>query len=129
MRRWLTLDQFLKERAEILSEPKEIEDRPGELRPLDVSYLNIGGSKKDQSTNKPKATTVHASHLADDYPKIGAHVATPLSHLGPGMRDDSFVPPAGSYRAGLREFMRRHCMRRGCGCGGVSRAAHCRFFG
>jgi hypothetical protein len=48
----LRVDQFLRERAHILSEPKKTTDRRGELRPLDISYLNIGGTDKGKSKSK-----------------------------------------------------------------------------
>jgi hypothetical protein len=114
------LDQFLLERAEVLSKPKKTNDRRGELRPLDISYLNIGGTDKGKSKSKPdsQTTATHPSHLEDEYPKIGAHVATPLSHLGPGMKDeDLFVPPPENDHAWRRERRRRDCE-----CYGVSQS-------
>jgi hypothetical protein len=116
----LMLDQFLLERAEVLSKPKKTNDRRGELRPLDISYLNIGGTDKGKSKSKPdsQTTATHPSHLEDEYPKIGAHVATPLSHLGPGMKDeDLFVPPPENDHAWRRERRRRDCE-----CYGVSQS-------
>ena len=116
------VDQFLLERADILSKPKKTQDRRGELRPLDISYLNIGGTDKGKTKSKSngQATAKHPSHLADEYPKIGAHVATPLSHLGPGMKDeDLFVPPPENDHADRREQRRDDCE-----CYGVSQATH-----
>jgi hypothetical protein len=106
----LIVDQFLLERAEILSKPKKTDDRRGELQPLDVSYLNIGDTDNRISKSKQidQATSIHASHLANDHPTIGAHVATPLSHLGPKMKDeDPFVPSPGNDHAERREQRRR----------------------
>ena len=118
----LTVDQFLLERADILSKPKKTQDRRGELRPLDTSYLHIGSTDKKKSKSKQidQATSIHASHLEDDFPRIGAHVATPLCHLGPGMKDEElFVPPPEDDHV-----YRREQRRRGCECYGVSQTTH-----
>jgi hypothetical protein len=77
----------LKERAEILSKPRVTESRPGDFRPFDISYLNIMGAVRNQAALAldGEEMTVDISHLSitSDFPRIGAHIATPLSHLGP----------------------------------------------
>jgi hypothetical protein len=80
-------DQFMRERAEILRKPKRVANRAG--KNIDVSWEDIMDPTTKKNQRPFRFTKLHESHFpkTKDIYRKGANIATPRSHLPPGVSD------------------------------------------